>query len=178
MKRKNLQQVDEGFGKLIGTAAKGLWKAVKPALKEVAKDVAKDIAKDAARAGIQMAKDGLGKLNNALIGKIQKVSPTTAEIIQKTGMMFLDYCAKNNLTEDSLTQYADKFIDKSLDGADENDAAVLQDMKDELDNTKDLEEKIAKIGSMIAVARQTAASGQEEMKMAAEATLKIRWIRL
>lgn len=178
MKRKTVRQekelTQEGFGKLIGTAAKGLWKAVKPALKEVAKDVAKDIAKDAAKAGIKMAMTGIGKLNKALISKIRGVSPATADVIESAGMIFLKSCSENNVTEESLTQYANQFIEKAIDGADKKDMEVLGEMRKELENTKDSEEKIAKVGNMVAVAKQ---SSSEQQKMAAESR-KIRWRRV
>lgn len=158
----------EGIGKLIGTAAKGLWRAMKPALKEVAKDVAKDIAKDAAKAGIKMAMTGIGKLNNALISKIRGVSPATADVIESAGMIFLQSCSENNVTEESLTQYANQFIEKAIDGADKKDMEVLGEMRKELENTKDSEEKIAKVGNMVAVAKQTSTEEKQEMKQAAE----------
>lgn len=160
--------VHEGFGKLIGTAAKGLWRAMKPALKEVAKDVAKDIAKDAAKAGIKMAMTGIGKLNKALISKIRGVSPATADVIESAGMIFLQSCSENNVTEESLTQYANQFIEKAIDGADKKDMEVLGEMRKELENTKDSEEKIAKVGNMVAVAKQTSTEEKQEMRQAAE----------
>lgn len=130
-----------------------------------------------------MAKDGLGKLSNSLIEKIRGVSPTTAEVIQSAGMTFLKYCAENNLTEESLNKYAMEFIDKSFDGADKNDIPVLTDMKTELESTNDSEEKIAKVGSMVAVAKQSSEENrqdsQEEQRLAAESRKrKISWKRI
>jgi hypothetical protein len=172
---KNRRLAQEGIGKLIGKAATGLWRAMKPTLKEVAKDVAKDIARDAARAGIKMAMTGIGKLSTALIAKIRGVSPTTADVIESAGMIFLKSCSENNVTEESLSQYANQFIERAIDGADTNDIEVLGEMKAELENTTDAEEKIAKVGNMVAVAKQTSTEEKQEMRMAAESR---KWRRI